>query len=120
VFLQLACLDGLLCQSKFQHLSPQPFLTTPRSPWWLLSKGKEARAAKSLKQLGYTTDDVEKRMAAIVLTLEEIRRETEGVSWLECVKKSNLRRTMISIMPLTIQALSGICTSSRIIYPWPC
>jgi SP family general alpha glucoside:H+ symporter-like MFS transporter len=50
-------------------------------------------------------------MAAITLTLEEVRRETEGASFLECFKKSNLRRTMISIAPLTIQALSGICMS---------
>lgn len=47
-------------------------------------------------------------MATIVLTLEEIRRETEGASFIECFRKSNLRRTMISIAPLTIQSLSGI------------
>ena len=80
-----------------------------RSPWWLLSRGKEAKAAEALKALGYSTDDVEKRMAAIVLTLEEVRRETEGASFTECFRKSNLRRTMISIAPLSIQALSGIC-----------
>jgi MFS transporter, SP family, general alpha glucoside:H+ symporter len=83
-----------------------------RSPWWLLSKGKEAAAAKALKQLGYSTNDIEKRMAAIVLTLEEVRLKTEGASFLECFKKSNLRRTMISVAPLSIQALSGVCTFS--------
>lgn len=30
------------------------------------------------------------------------------MTYLECLRKSNLRRTIISIMPLTIQALSGI------------
>jgi SP family general alpha glucoside:H+ symporter-like MFS transporter len=87
----------------------QNILITSRSPWWLLSKGKEAKAAKALKSLGYSVDDVEKRMAAIVLTLEEVRHETEGASFLECFRKSNLRRTMISVAPLSIQALSGIC-----------
>lgn len=89
----------------------QSFLTSSRSPWWLLSRGREAGASKSLKQLGYSPDNVERRMAAMVLTLEEVRRETEGASFLECFKKSNLRRTMISIAPLSIQALSGICRS---------
>lgn len=42
------------------------------------------------------------------LTLEEIRRETEGANYLECFQKSNLRRTLISIAPLCIQSLSGI------------
>ncbi|KAG9235732.1 general substrate transporter [Amylocarpus encephaloides] len=80
----------------------------PESPWWLISKGKESGAAKALKQLGYTPGDVEKRMSAILLTLEQVKAETEGVSFAECFRGSNLRRTMISILPLTIQALSGI------------
>jgi MFS transporter, SP family, general alpha glucoside:H+ symporter len=42
------------------------------------------------------------------LTLEEIRQETEGVTYLECFRRSNLRRTIISLMPLAIQAMSGI------------
>jgi SP family general alpha glucoside:H+ symporter-like MFS transporter len=83
-----------------------------RSPWWLLSKGKEAAAAKALKQLGYSSNDIDKRMAAITLTLEEVRRETDGASFIECFKKSNLRRTMISVAPLSIQALSGVCMFS--------
>ena len=41
-------------------------------------------------------------------TLREVRRETEGVTYLECFRKSNLRCTIISVMPLTIQSLSGI------------
>lgn len=42
------------------------------------------------------------------LTLEQIRHETEGVTYLECFRASNLRRTIISLMPLAIQAMSGI------------
>jgi SP family general alpha glucoside:H+ symporter-like MFS transporter len=79
-----------------------------RSPWWLLSKGKEEKAAEALKKLGYSPEEVEKRMAAIILTLEEVRHETEGATYLECFRKSNLRRTLISIAPLSIQSLSGI------------
>lgn len=104
---------GLSCQSENDHpvLLSASSTDRPRSPWWLLSKGKEAKAANALRKLGYTPEDVEKRMAAIVLTLEEVKRETEGASFLECFRKSNLRRTMISIAPLSIQALSGVCMS---------
>lgn len=47
-----------------------PFM--PESPWWLLSKGREAKAAQALRQLGYTADEIERRMSAITLTLEEV------------------------------------------------
>lgn len=43
-----------------------------------------------------------------MLTLEEMSRETAGTSYLECFRKSNLRRTIISIAPLSIQSLCGI------------
>lgn len=83
-----------------------PFM--PESPWWLINKGKEEKAARSLHRLGYTESQISKRMAIIATTLEEIRKETEGVTYLECFRKSNLRRTIISIAPLSIQALSGV------------
>lgn len=50
----------------------------------------------------------EKKLAAIRQTLEEIKRETVDATYLECFRKSNLRRTVISIAPLCIQAFSGI------------
>lgn len=81
-----------------------------RSPWWLVNKGREEKALKSLHRLGYSAlsgEDV-KRLANIKITLEEIRRETSNVSYLECFRKSNLRRTIISISPLISQQFTGI------------
>ncbi|KAK7418467.1 hypothetical protein QQX98_003959 [Neonectria punicea] len=83
-----------------------PFM--PESPWWLLDHGKPEKAARSLERLGYTGVETEKRLAVISLTLEEVRKETEGASFLECFRKSNLRRTMISVAPMSIQALCGV------------
>ncbi|KAH6686416.1 MFS hexose transporter [Plectosphaerella plurivora] len=83
-----------------------PFL--PESPWWLINKGRTEAAAKSLAKLGYDRVEIEKRIAVISLTLEEVRHETEGASFLECFRKSNLRRTIISMAPLSIQALCGV------------
>lgn len=74
----------------------------------MASKGRQEKALKSLARLSSKGEDGEKRLAAINLTLEEIKRETEGVSYLECFRASNLRRTIISIAPLCIQSLCGI------------
>ncbi|KXL48489.1 hypothetical protein M433DRAFT_75381 [Acidomyces richmondensis BFW] len=81
-----------------------PFM--PESPWWLINHGKDEKAARSLGRLGEI--DVTKRLAVIKLTLEQIRKESDGVTFIECFRKSNLRRTIIGIAPLSIQALSGI------------
>lgn len=59
-------------------------------------------------KLGHRGEEGRKKLALIELTLEEIKRETEGVTYLECFRKSNLRRTIISIGPLIIQVLTGI------------
>ncbi|KAK0374078.1 MFS hexose transporter [Colletotrichum melonis] len=80
----------------------------PESPWWLVSKGKMQKAAKSLSRLGYDAVQVEKRLSVITLTLAEVRKETDGASFAECFRKSNLRRTIISVAPLSIQALCGV------------
>lgn len=84
-----------------------PFM--PESPWWLLSRNKDDKALRSLKKLGYNKEgEAEKRLAVIRVTLEQIAKETEGVTYLECFRKSNLRRTIISVAPLSIQAISGV------------
>lgn len=83
-----------------------PFM--PESPWWLINKGKNEGAAKCLKSLGYDRVEIEKRIAVISQTLEEVRKETEGASFLECFRKSNLRRTIIGVAPMSINALCGV------------
>lgn len=81
----------------------------PESPWWLASRGNDKKALRSLHRLGYNKEgEAEKRLALIQLTLEQVRSETEGVTYFECFRRSNLRRTIISIAPLSIQALSGV------------
>ncbi|OGE50703.1 hypothetical protein PENARI_c016G11810 [Penicillium arizonense] len=80
----------------------------PESPWWLVSKNRDDKALNSLRKLGYSEEERAKKIANIRVTLEDIKRETEGVTYLECFRRSNLRRTIISIVPLSIQALSGV------------
>lgn len=70
--------------------------------------GRREKALKSINKLGHKGVEGEKRLATIELTLELIKAETTGVTYLECFRKSNLRRTMISIAPLVIQSITGI------------
>ncbi|KPI45636.1 Alpha-glucosides permease MPH3 [Cyphellophora attinorum] len=83
----------------------------PESPWFLVDKRKnESKALRSLQRLGYSSSSGEdvKRLANIKLTLEQVRRETDGATYLECFRRSNLRRTIISITPLSVQQFTGI------------
>ncbi|OJJ44590.1 hypothetical protein ASPZODRAFT_160680 [Penicilliopsis zonata CBS 506.65] len=83
-----------------------PFM--PESPWWLIGQGRDKKAANALRRLGHPASSTDAQIASIKATLEKVRQETEGVTFLECFKKSNLRRTIISIAPLSIQAFVGI------------
>ena len=84
------------------------FVFANRSPWFYVNRGHKDKALKSLHKLGYRGDEAHKKLALIELTLEQTRLESEGATYIECFKKTNLRRTMVSIMPLWIQCLSGI------------
>lgn len=83
-----------------------PFM--PESPMWLLSNGNTQKASDSLRRLGYTGTDLEMRLSQLQTMLDEARDEAAGATYLDCFRRSNLRRTIISIMPLAIQALSGV------------
>ncbi|KAL5591069.1 hypothetical protein FOBRF1_014626 [Fusarium oxysporum] len=84
----------------------------PESPWWLMTQNREEAALKSLEKLGYTGEDGFKRLSLIKNTLEKVRAETEGVTYIECFRATNLRRTLISIAPKCMQAFSGITFAS--------
>ncbi|KAI1342850.1 MFS hexose transporter [Xylariaceae sp. FL0016] len=80
----------------------------PESPWWLVAQRRDQKAIRSLRRLGHNAEQAEEQKTAIFNTLENIRQETDGASYLECFRKSNLRRTIIAVTPLSIQAFCGI------------
>jgi hypothetical protein len=80
----------------------------PESPWWLTSKGRDDRALAALNGLRYTGEHGRMKLAQIQTTLEEMKKETEGVTYMECFRKSNLRRTLLTIAPFWIHTFTGI------------
>ncbi|KAI1612864.1 general substrate transporter [Exophiala viscosa] len=84
-----------------------PFM--PESPWWLASHGKPEKAKDTLRRIGYSSSvDAENMMAEIKRVLAKTEEETLGATYIECFRRSNLRRTIIAAMPLTIQTFSGV------------
>ncbi|CAH0030467.1 unnamed protein product [Clonostachys rhizophaga] len=80
----------------------------PESPVWLLSVGQEDKAAKSLTRLGCDGLDLGIHLAQMKKMLREAKEEVANATYNDCFRHSNLRRTIISIMPLSIQALRGV------------
>lgn len=83
-----------------------PFI--PESPWWLSDRRSDNKALKSLGKLGYNPSRAEEQLSLIRRTLAKTKDETKGATYLECFRRSNLRRTIVSSMPLAIHALSGV------------
>jgi hypothetical protein len=78
------------------------------SPWWLSFKGRDGCALAALNGLGYTGEHGRMKLAQIQTTLEEMKKDTEGVTYMECFRKSNLRRTLLTIAPFWIHTFTGI------------
>ncbi|EXJ80931.1 hypothetical protein A1O3_07219 [Capronia epimyces CBS 606.96] len=83
-----------------------PFM--PESPWWLVGRGKVDKGLRSLHKLGYSPTQAQEQVRSICDTLDKAKAETSGASYIECFRRSNLRRTIISVAPSSIQALSGV------------
>ena len=80
----------------------------PESPWWLVRKGRIDDAKKSLNRLTSpkreTSFDADETVAMIAHTTALEQQITEGATYLDCFKGTNLRRTEIVCMTWAIQA----------------
>ncbi|GAA5987219.1 hypothetical protein JCM10908_001864 [Rhodotorula pacifica] len=82
------------------------------SPWWLLMKGRQEQARKSLDYLygkapGYDSD---KAIAELEYTLAkeaELKAAAAGSSYLDCLRGIDGRRTFCAIFPALTQNMSG-------------
>jgi sugar porter (SP) family MFS transporter len=80
----------------------------PESPVYLVRRGKLDQARKSLNQLYSDPRDAEGHLERIKLTLEEAETQQDSVSYIDCFRGTNLRRTLIAIMVFLSEPMSGL------------
>lgn len=81
----------------------------PESPWYLVRMGRLQDAKRSLIRLSQSDHNVDHdaTIALMIHTNELEKAEQEGVSYIECFKGTNRRRTEIAIMCFVSQVTSG-------------
>ncbi|KAL3455177.1 hypothetical protein BJX64DRAFT_295297 [Aspergillus heterothallicus] len=96
-----------------QWVWPLPLLIgisfAPESPWWLVRKGRNEDARKSLRQLSsaYTDAELDNTVSMMIHTNELEKEISAGTSYTDCFKGVNLRRTEITCVAWLIQSASG-------------
>ncbi|KAF7195337.1 General alpha-glucoside permease [Pseudocercospora fuligena] len=98
-----------------QWIWPIPLIVVmflaPESPWWLVRKNRKEEAKKNLLRLTSGSRnpdfDADQTINLMVYTTELERATQEGVSYWDCFKGVNLRRTEIATIVWAIQITGG-------------
>ncbi|CAG9979764.1 unnamed protein product [Clonostachys byssicola] len=92
-------------------------LFTPESPIWLVRKCRLDDARKSLRRLTsastWPEEEIERKVALIEYENRMEKKLTEGVSYLDCFKGTNLKRTEITCCAWLAQIACGASFASN-------
>ncbi|KAH8805409.1 general substrate transporter [Xylogone sp. PMI_703] len=93
-------------------------LFAPESPWWLVRRGRLQDAEKSVKRLSSSkaADHAKLSVALMVETTNLERAVTEGASYIDCFRGSNLWRTEIGCISFLSQVLVGFAITTYASY----
>ncbi|KAJ5764728.1 hypothetical protein N7520_004287 [Penicillium odoratum] len=95
-------------------------LFAPEFPWWLVRHGRLIEAENAVKGLSSRSNNYETQAKqTVVLMMETTNIEkaiTEGVSFADCFRESDLWRTEISCLTWASQVLCGFAISNYAAY----
>lgn len=91
------------------------FLLVPESPNYLLLKGSEGAARKSLVRI-YGTESVDARLAHLQNTIQHELEQNAHSSYLDCFKRTDLKRTLTVCLLMFGNGLIGSAFLTQNIY----
>jgi MFS transporter, SP family, general alpha glucoside:H+ symporter len=106
-----------------QWIWPVPIIVgilfAPESPWWLVRQGRIDEAKKALQGLTSKKNDrysVDDTVAMMIHTNTHEKYVSEGTSYFDCFKGTDLRRTEIICCVWMIQVWCGIWYGGNVVY----
>jgi len=90
----------------------------PENPWWLVRRGRDDAARRSLRRLNSAQSDSEiDQTVSMMRHTNEVEKElSTGTLYRDCFKGTNLRRTEITCITWVIQAATGASLSGYAAY----
>lgn len=129
-FISIGVVRGLLSRTDdwswripyaIQWVWPLPIIVAvvlaPESPYWFVRKGKLDDAKEALRRLSSNpASRIDDALSLIIVTNEQEKLSGEGVSYWDCFKGTDLRRTEITCAAWVVQVSCGIYFAFNIVY----